>query len=99
MAERDLRKAQRIAAELPMKITLPSGASFVIKTWDFSSSGVFLDVNAEVLALAELNSMVEVQFQGTNHRPPVMSAQIVRIADSGIALVLKDTVIVGDAAL
>ena len=98
MAERDLRKAQRIAAELPMKLTLPTGESFVIKTWDFSSSGVFLEVNNEILALASAQAIVEVQFQGTNYRPPVMSAQIVRITEKGIALVLKDTVVEGDAA-
>jgi len=97
MAERDLRKAQRIAAELPMKLTFASGHAFIIKRWDFSSNGVFLDVNDDILALAIPNDIVEVQFQGTNHRPPVMSAQIIRITEKGLALSLKDTLIEGDA--
>lgn len=97
MAERDLRKSQRIAVELPMKLTLANGDCHEIKTWDFSDSGVFLSVNDSIRKLATVNSIVRIQFQGTNFTPPVMSAKIVRVAEHGIALVLRDMLVPGDA--
>jgi hypothetical protein len=98
MSQRDMRKSHRIAVELPMKLTLANGESHEIRTWDFSSSGVFITANAEVLTSATVNSIVRIQFQGTNYTPPVLSAKIVRIADNGLALVLQDTLIEGDAS-
>lgn len=97
MAERDSRKSQRIAVELPMKLTLANGDCHEIKTWDFSDSGVFLSVTDAIREDATVNSIVRIQFQGTNFTPPVMSAKIVRIAEHGIALVLKDMLVPGDA--
>lgn len=98
MAERDQRKSQRIAVELPMKLTLANGEVFEINTWDFSDNGVFLNVDETIRNQATVNSIVRVQFQGTNYKPPVMSAKIVRVAEKGLALELKETLIAGDAA-
>ena len=98
MSERDQRKAQRIAVELPMKLTLANGEVFEINTWDFSDNGVFLKVDEAIRDQATVNSIVRVQFQGTNYKPPVMSAKIVRVAEKGLALQLKETLIAGDAA-
>jgi hypothetical protein len=97
MSERDNRKSQRIAVELPMKLTLAGGESFTIKTWDFSDSGVFIENTENINELATVNSIVRIQFQGTNYTPPVMSAKVVRVTDAGIALILKDTLIEGNA--
>jgi len=98
MAERDLRKAQRIAAELPMKVTLDDGSHHVIKTWDFSSSGVFIEATADILARAQTDALVQVQFQGTNYTPPIMTARIIRVTEKGLALKLEETVQEGDAS-
>jgi len=91
MLGRTLRQSQRIAVELPMKIIMPDGGSFDIHTWDFSDSGVFLKTTDEVKQAATVNSIVFVQFQGTNFKPPVMTAKIVRCTEVGIALALIDT--------
>lgn len=97
MATRDLRKAQRIAVELPMRLTLANGEAFDIRTWDFSDSGVFVAVDQEIMDKATVNSIVRVQFQGTNHTPPIVSAKVLRKTDKGLALVLQDTLVDGDA--
>ena len=97
MSDRDLRKSQRIAVELPMKLIAADGESFIINTWDFSDKGVFLPISEETRKHVHLNSIVHIQFQGTDHTPPVLSAKVVRVGDSGIGIELKDTIIPGDA--
>ena len=98
MSQRDMRKSHRIAVELPMKLTLASGENYEIRTWDFSSSGVFVAASEEVLSKATVNSIVRIQFQGTNYTPPIMSAKIIRVTENGVALVLQETLIEGDAS-
>jgi len=98
MSDRDLRKSQRIAVELPMKLTAATGEEFVIRTWDFSDKGVFLTVSDDVLEYALVDSVVKIQFQGTNFKPPVMVAKVIRTTDKGIALELRDTLVEGDAS-
>jgi hypothetical protein len=80
-----------------MKLTLASGDVFEISTWDFSDNGVFITTDTEISSLATVNSIVRIQFQGTNFTPPVMAAKVLRVTDSGIALQLKDTLKPGDA--
>ena len=70
---------------------MPDGVSFEIHTWDFSDTGVLLMATEAVKQAATVNSIVFVQFQGTNFKPPVMTAKIVRCTEVGIALVLLDT--------
>ena len=96
-AERDQRKAQRIAVELPMQITAANGEKFDIQTWDFSDSGVFVAVDEARQALMPVNSIVQVQFQGTNHTPPIVSAKVIRATSKGVALQLRDTLREGSA--
>lgn len=98
MAERDQRKAQRISVELPMQLTLDNGEQFQIKTWDFSANGVYLIADDTIRNRAEVDASVQVQFQGTNYTPPVLSAKIIRITNTGLALQLQETLIQGDAS-
>ncbi len=98
MSDRDLRKSQRIAVELPMKLIAADGESFIINTWDFSDNGVFLTNTEKTLKHIHLNSIVHVQFQGTDHTPPILSAKVIRVGENGIGLELKETVVPGDAS-
>ncbi|WP_320827641.1 PilZ domain-containing protein [Reinekea sp.] len=95
MLGKNFRHAQRIAVELPIKMTTSDGVCFDTKTWDFSNSGVFLIASDAVKRAALIHSIVRVQFQGTNFRPPVMSAMVVRYTEVGLALILLDTEIAG----
>lgn len=89
------RQSQRIAVELPIKLTTTDGISFDILTWDFSNSGLLLRASDAAKQAAVEGSIVRVQFQGTNHRPPVMTAKVVRCSEIGIALILLDTEVEG----
>jgi hypothetical protein len=80
-----------------MAVTTADGTVFDIKTWDFSDNGVFIAADTLTLENITVNSVVHIQFQGTNFTPPVMSAKVLRVTDSGIALQLKDTLKPGDA--
>ncbi|WP_320827639.1 PilZ domain-containing protein [Reinekea sp.] len=95
MDGKTFRQAQRIAVELPIKMTTLNGLSFDIHTWDFSSNGVLLMATDAVRHAIAVNSIVRVQFQGTNFRPPVMNAKVVRYTDAGLALTLLDTEVEG----
>ncbi len=80
-----------------MKLIAADGTSFIINTWDFSDNGVFLSANEENLKHIHLNSVVHVQFQGTEHTPPVVSAKVMRVGETGIGLELQETIVPGDA--
>lgn len=97
MKKNDSRRAQRIAATLPMKLSCSDGKSFEITTWDFSDNGVFLEVEDAVRHHLSVNAKVNLQFQNTNFEPPIVSATVVRMTNSGIALELKETIKDGHA--
>lgn len=97
MFEKDQRKSQRIAVELPMQVETTAGDVFLIKTWDFSASGVFLAIDATVKQQFAMDDTVKLQFQGTNYTPPVIQARVIRITDTGIGLKIEDELVPGDA--
>lgn len=97
MIDKDQRQAQRIAVELPMQIETMSGEVFLIQTWDFSASGVFLAVEDSVKHQFLMDDTVKLQFQGTNYTPPVIKARVVRITNTGIGLKIEEELVPGDA--
>lgn len=98
MIEKDQRQAQRIAVELPMQVETMTGEVFLIQTWDFSASGVFLAVDDLVKQQFSMDDTVKIQFQGTNYTPPVIKARVMRITNTGIGLKIEEELVPGDAS-
>lgn len=97
MIEKDQRKAQRIAVELPAQITTENSTVLHAHTWDFSDNGVYVSLDENEIEMVPLHSKVKIQLIGTNYDTPILSGEVVRVTVRGIAIHLEDVLEEGNA--
>lgn len=85
------RRSQRVNLKAPIQVMFPNGPSYSSYSYDFSESGLYLQIDKDKLSDFQPGTLIRVQFQGLNYTPPVMTAKVVRTDSTGVGVMLIET--------
>ena len=83
------RNSQRVNLEAPIKITKDDQSSIIVHSYDFSDTGLFVDLEGHQIDEFPLNTHVTVQYQELTYEAPKIAGLVVRHSAGGMGIKLE----------